>query len=107
MNPQALLKLCGEYQSFCRKISTVVSQQQVPPPTINPCAPPTPVNSLTCMSCVCVCVGPVCVSCVQTVLCTRMRAKEGQSLEASRTLQRHLGDVRQFEMAFRDGAFQL
>lgn len=65
MNPQALLKLCGEYQSFCRKISTVVSQQQ-------------------------------------TVLCTRMRAKEGQSLEASRTLQRHLGDVRQFEMAFRD-----
>jgi hypothetical protein len=29
MDPQALLKLCGEYQSFCRKISTVVSQQQV------------------------------------------------------------------------------
>jgi hypothetical protein len=48
----------------------------------------------------------VCSSCdglLQTVLCARMKAKESQSLEASRTLQRHLNDVRQFELAFRDG----
>jgi len=65
MDPHAALKLCGEYQSFCRNMSSVVSQQQA-------------------------------------FLSTRMKAKEGHALEASRALQKHLQDVKQFELMFKE-----